>query len=200
MFTGIVEAVGTVTDVTSRQELNRIQVRAPTIAPKLRLGDSVAVDGACLTNVLAGEESFSFDVIPQTWARTVAGGYCPGTRVNLERPVSLAGLLDGHIVQGHIDGTGHVISRETGPDGAATVEFEVPREVHALTVAQGSIALNGVSLTVQSLGDGGRVTIGLTPHTLRHTNLGGLRPDDAVNVEGDIIGKYLARIAEGSRP
>lgn len=200
MFTGIVEATGRIVDVTEGHSSRRIWFEAPTIAGALAAGDSVAVDGACLTVTELRSGAFSVDVIGPTLDRTVAGGYAPGGRVNLERAARLDARLDGHLVQGHVDGVGH-LKRCVKSGEYWLMDFEIPRKVHALTVDRGSLTLNGVSLTVSELLPGTGVRIGVIPFTHEHTNLGELDPGDAVNVEGDLVGKYVARILQrGSGP
>ncbi len=193
MFTGIIEAVGSVIEAAELASTRRLWIDAPTLAGELALGDSVSVDGACLTVTALRPDSVSVDVIGTTLERTIAGEYRPGRRVNLERAAPLSARLDGHIVQGHVDGVGHL--RKNVKSGEYwLLDFEVPGEIHALTVEHGSITLNGVSLTVSELLPENGVRIGVIPYTHDHTNLGELQKGDPVNVEGDLIGKYVARI------
>lgn len=193
MFSGIVEAVGRVRDIEERDSTRRFRVEAPTLGPELGLGDSVAVDGACLTVTERSEDGFAVDVIGTTLARTIAGTYVEGRRVNLERALALGNRIDGHLVQGHVDAVGHL--EHSSKEGEYwLLDFRVPDEVHAQTIAHGSITLNGVSLTVSELLEESGVRIGVIPYTHEHTNLGALAPGDPVNVEGDLIGKYVARI------
>ena len=197
MFTGMVEAVG---EIALVEELAggvaRLRVRAPSIAAALATGDSVAVDGACVTSAGSDAESFSFEAIPVTRSRTLVGRYRPGDRVNLELALAADGRIQGHFVQGHVDGVGRTIELARSGRGAE-LAVELPGEVHDLTVARGSIALNGVSLTVAELRPRREIAVGLVPHTLERTNLGGLRAGDPVNVEGDILAKYVARAGGG---
>ena len=193
MFTGIVEAVGEVVQLEPLGGgMTRCRVRAPEIAPQIGAGDSVAVDGACVTNTGSDRRTFSFELIPETLSRTLASEYRPGRSVNLELALPASGRFQGHFVQGHVDGVGRTLSLEEREHGAE-LRVRVPEKVHALSVAQGSIALNGVSLTVARLGSERQVAVGLISHTLKHTNLGKLRAGDPVNVEGDILAKYVAR-------
>ena len=193
MFSGIVEAIGTIRDVVDLESTRRFRVDVPAFAGDLGLGDSVSVDGACLTVTELGETGFSVDVIGTTLDRTVAGGYVEGSRVNLERALQVGDRLDGHIVQGHVDAIGQLMS--SVKDGEFwLLDFEIPDEVLSETIEHGSITLNGVSLTVSELLDERGVRIGIIPFTHTHTNLGLLAPGDPVNVEGDLIGKYVARI------
>lgn len=197
MFTGIVETVGEVARTrTLAGGLIRCRVRAPAVASRLAVGDSVAVDGACVTNVGArSRSSFAFDLIPHTQTRTIAGRYRPGSRVNLELPLATNGRFHGHLVQGHVDGVGKTLALETREMGTE-LRVEVPKAVHALSVSQGSITVNGVSLTVAELGARRDLVFGITPYTLEHTNLGELEPGDPVNLESDILAKYVARLQE----
>ena len=193
MFSGIVEAIGTIRNVVDLESTRRFRVDVPAFASELGLGDSVAVDGACLTVTEVLEDGFSVDVIGTTLERTVAGTYVEGSRVNLERALRVGDRLDGHIVQGHVDVVGHLMS--SIKEGEFwLLDFEIPGTVLAETIEHGSITLNGVSLTVSELLGETGVRIGIIPFTHAHTNLGALAPGDPVNVEGDLIGKYVARI------
>lgn len=196
MFTGIIEAVGQVLAVREGEGVRHLAVRVPAeFTDGLKPGDSVAVDGACLTPVQVEVESATlhFDIIGTTLGRTVAGRYHEGSAVNLERAMVLGGRLDGHLVQGHVDGTGTLLSVEEDGD-FWRLRVEVPADVHALTILHGSICLNGISLTVNALPAPGQVEVGIIPHTWTHTNLSKLSPGDPVNVEGDLLGKYVGRV------
>lgn len=193
MFSGIVEEVGTVREVGVLETTRRLRVRAPETAPELRLGDSVSVDGACLTVTETLADGFAVDLIGTTLERTIAGGYEEGRRVNLERAARIGNRLDGHLVQGHVDGVGHLME-STKAGEFWLLDVALPADVYDLTIEHGSIALNGVSLTVSELLPETGVRIGIIPFTHERTNLGALRPGDGVNVEGDLIGKYVARI------
>ncbi len=193
MFTGIVEATGVVRDIQHRATTRRFWVEAPGLASELRDGDSVAVDGACLTVVAREASRFGVDVIGTTLSRTVAGGYAEGARVNLERALRADGRIDGHLVQGHVDGIAHLV--QCIMDGEFwLMDFRLPPEVAALTVEHGSVAINGVSLTVSELVERDVCRIGVIPYTHAHTNLGGLAAGTAVNVEADLIGRYVAKM------
>lgn len=193
MFSGIVEATGRIRSVTELETTRRFVVEAPTFAREAAPGDSIAVDGACLTAVEVDGDTFSVDVIGTTLERTIAGRYAAGTSINLERALKVNARLDGHMVQGHVDGIGELIQvREEGEYGL--MDFRIPREVAGTTILHGSIALNGVSLTVSDIVGEDVVRIGVIPFTHAHTNLGALELGDPVNVEGDLIGKYVARI------
>lgn len=192
MFTGIVEATGSVVEAVDLDTTRRFTIRVEAFAGALRPGESVAVDGACLTTVAAGDDTFSVDVIGTTLERTIAGRYRFGTRVNLERAMVLGARLDGHIVQGHVDGVGH-LERVVQDGEYWLMDFRIPPDIWAGTILHGSIALNGVSLTVSDMPETDVVRIGIIPFTWDHTNLGGMSPGDPVNVEGDLIGKYVGR-------
>jgi riboflavin synthase len=201
MFTGIVEAVGTVVGLEEGSSTRRLVVEvASSFLEDVVPGASIAVDGACLTPTQVEEDRFTVEAIGTTLSRTIAGGYGRGTRVNLERALALGGRLDGHLVQGHVDGIGHLSSvREDGEFWRLV--FHVPRAIWNLTLLHGSIALNGVSLTVNALGSAPELEVGIIPHTWAHTNLSHLSPGDPVNVEGDLIGKYVGRLlAQGLPP
>src|SRR5688572_12910043 len=170
MFSGIVEATGMVARVEPAANGRRIRFRAPAVLDGLRVGASIAVDGACLTAVEVHAEGFSVDVIGPTLARTIAGRYAEGTRVNLERALRLGDRLDGHLVQGHVDGVGEVISVVDEGD-TRLVELGLTDEVDAVTILHGSITVNGVSLTVSALPAPRRCQVALIPHTRAVTTL-----------------------------
>jgi riboflavin synthase len=200
MFSGIVEATGLVAGVTPVENGRRIRFRAPAVLDDLRVGASISVDGACLTAAELHGEGFSVDVIGTTLARTIAGRYAEGTRVNLERALKLGDRLDGHLVQGHVDGVGEVLAVADQGD-TRFLDFTLPDDVDGATILHGSIALNGVSLTVNALPGPGRCQVALIPHTRAVTTLGELRVGDRVNLEGDLIGKYVVRwVASRPRP
>ena len=194
MFTGIVERTAIIRSVEPRSTTSRVRIACgEDMAAELGLGDSVSVDGACFTVVATEEDWFDVDIIGTSLARTVAAGYAEGQTVNLERALRMGGRLDGHLVQGHVDGTGYLNGiRE---DGAFwRMQVRIPAEVADHTVERGSITINGVSLTVADMPEPGVCGIGIVPFTYEHTNLGLLQPGDPVNVEGDLIGKYVGRI------
>ena len=198
MFTGIVEVTGVVSQVDTSTAGRRVRFRAPEVIEGLTVGRSVAVDGSCLTAVELHPDGFSVDVVGSTLERTVAGGYCEGTRVNLERGLRLGDPLDGHMVQGHVDGIGEVLAVRSEGD-RWLVDVRLPPEVDAVTILYGSITLNGVSLTVNALPGPGSCQVVLIPHTRAVTTLGSLRTGDAVNLEGDLIGKYVGRMLASQR-
>lgn len=193
MFTGIIETTGLVAEARDLDTTRRFVVRAEAFEGALKPGDSIAVDGACLTAVAVDGATFAVDVIGTTLERTIAGGYGEGTRVNLERAMAMGARLDGHLVQGHVDGVGNL--EQVREDGEYwLMDFRIPRDVAETTILHGSIALNGVSLTVSDMPAPDVVRIGIIPFTWEHTNLGALAPGGRVNVEGDLIGKYVGRI------
>ena len=194
MFTGIIEAMGEVVDATDVPGLRRLTVHVePAFLEGVAPGASIAVDGACLTPVTVGEDRFQVELVLSTLDRTVAGGYAPGSRVNLERAMRADGRLDGHLVQGHVDGIGELLGIHEEGD-TRFLDFRIPREVWDLTILHGSISLNGISLTVNTLEAPDRCQVAIIPHTWTHTNLSVLEPGDGVNVEGDLMGKYVQKI------
>ena len=194
MFTGIVEAVGEVVSV-ERRDTGRTLVVAAPFAKEVTEGQSVAVDGACLTATAAGDGTFAVEVGASTLERTVAGGYAPGSRVNLERAIRLDDRLDGHLVQGHVDGLGNFLGGSTTGE-TRFLDFEIPPDVFSTTILYGSIALNGISLTVNRLRSEAVCQVAVIPFTWKHTNLFSLAPGDSVNVECDLVGKYVRRMIE----
>jgi len=193
MFNGIVEETGRITEIVDHQGIRRFSIEAPGLAGQLKPGASVAVDGACLTVTSVTFEYLVFDVISPTLELTIAGTYEVGKRVNIERAVQVGGHIDGHIVQGHVDSTGHLV--QSVKEGEYwMMDFSIHKDVHALTISQGSIAINGVSLTISELRQDCVCQIGVIPFTFQHTNLGDLESGDRVNVEGDLIGKYVSKI------
>ncbi len=194
MFTGIIEELGEVVALEPRGDSAVLAVRASTVAPH---GASVAVNGVCLTVVGAAGGELHFDVMAETLKRSVVGALRAGERVNLERAVRADGRLDGHIVQGHVDGTGVVVSRTPG-DAWDAVRFGMPPELSRYVAEKGSIAVDGVSLTVTAVGDDW-FEVGLIPETLRATTLGAKQPGDPVNLEVDVLAKYVARLVSQTR-
>lgn len=193
MFTGIIEAVGTIAAARERAGARVFVIEAPEFAGELKAGDSITVDGACQTAVRNDTRSFAIDTIGTTLSRTIAGGYRVGSKVNLERSMVLGGRLDGHLVQGHVDGVGRVLSvRQEGDYWL--LDFQIPPVVEGVVILHGSITVNGVSLTVNAIPSKGQVQVGIIPFTWEHTNLGLLKPGDALNLEGDLIGKYVAKL------
>jgi len=197
VFTGIVEEVGTVRHVAETPSGKRIEVGAERVLERLEVDDSINVAGACLTVVARDDRSFTVDVVPETLARTTLGRLARGSRVDLERAVTPSTPLGGHIVQGHIDATTALTSRRAEGDGAR-LTFALPKPIARYVVEKGFIALDGVSLTVASLSKT-TFDIALIPHSAQRTTLGSLREGDLVNVEVDIIGKYVERLVSAVR-
>ena len=199
MFTGIVEELGEVVRLDPGRESARITVRGPVVTSDAAPGASIAVNGVCLTVVelVSDEGTFSADVMAETLRRSSLAGAVPGARVNLERPVPAGGRLGGHVVQGHVDGTGVVVERVPG-ERWELVRFTVPAALARYVVAKGSIAVDGVSLTVVSVedrpGDDAVVTVSLIPETIQRTTLGRRAPGEAVNLEVDVLAKYVERL------
>ena len=188
MFTGIVEEVGTVVEVTP----GGLTIGASRVLEGLGLGDSVSVNGACLTATDLGPGYFSVDVVPETLRRTNLGSLAEGGAVNLERGVRAGGRLDGHIVQGHVDGTGRIGSiREDGD--AVMVSIEAGPAIMRYVVEKGFVAVDGVSLTIVGCDDE-RFSVTIIPHTRERTILGIRKPGDVVNIEVDILAKYVERL------
>jgi riboflavin synthase len=199
MFTGIVEEVGKVVRIQQRGENRRITVEAEKTPPQLRTGDSIAVSGVCLTALDIKPKSFCADLAPETWERTSFSRIHEGALVNLELPMKADGRFGGHIVQGHVDGVGRFIELERIADSENWwLRIEIPREIERYTVFKGSISIEGISLTIAKL-EGSRCTIAIIPHTVEMTNLGSLKPGDPVNLEGDLIAKYVEKMMRGER-
>jgi riboflavin synthase len=196
MFTGIVEEVGEVVDVRHTAEVVVLTVRGPMVTADARHGDSISVNGVCLT-VTDPEGStgatFTVELVPETLSRTSLSGVAAGTRVNLERAVPAGGRLGGHIVQGHVDGMGTLVSRTPG-ERSDELRFSLPPELARYVVEKGSIAVDGVSLTVASVDADGGFGVALIPTTLAHTTLGTREPGDTVNLEVDVVAKYVERL------
>ena len=195
MFTGIVERAGEVLSVAPRGEKTVLRVDLGPLAEGSRAGDSVSVAGTCLT--LAGDPdkgAGSFEAVKETLSLTTLGALRPGSRVNLERALRVGDRMGGHFVQGHVDGVGTVRSMG-GPEGAVVLSVSAPGAVLANLIHKGSVAVDGVSLTVASLDPEG-FTVALVPHTLEVTTLGGLREGSRVNLEADLLGKWVRRLME----
>jgi riboflavin synthase len=194
MFTGLIREVGTVLSVAGNETV-RLEVEAPSTAGGAALGDSVAVDGVCLTVVSLDGSRLAFDAVPETLARTSLGSLAGGSPVNLEPALRAGDPLGGHYVQGHVDGVGAVRSVEPEGDGVR-MWFDVAADVLRYVVLKGSVAVQGTSLTVADLDDGG-FAVALIPHTLEATTLGALQPDDRVNIEVDVLAKYVEKLLPG---
>lgn len=196
MFTGIVEELGEVTAVEKLDDASRFRLRGPVVTEGAKHGDSIAVNGVCLTVVDLGEDEFTADVMAETLNRSSLGALTTGSRVNLERPMALGGRLGGHIVQGHVDGTGRIIER-TVSENWEIVKIALPAELTRYVVEKGSITVDGVSLTVVDAGTD-HFTISLIPTTLALTTLGIKEPGDPVNIEVDVLAKYVERLLGGT--
>ena len=193
MFTGIVEELGRVRAITPNEGGARIEIDATTVLDDVELGASIAVNGCCLTVVEYDDKGWSADAVIETLNLTNLGDLHAGDPVNLERPVRLADRLGGHLVQGHVDGTGAVAARDPQADGSVFVRFTAPPEVLRYVVHKGSITVDGVSLTVAALHDD-TFTIAVIPHTLEVTTLGIREPGARVNLEVDLVAKYVERL------
>ncbi|GAB3743935.1 riboflavin synthase [Microlunatus parietis] len=192
MFTGIIEEQGAAVALLELEGAAQLRIRARQVLGGLKPGDSVAVNGACLTVIELHEDGFTVDVMPETLRRTTLGGVRPEQGLNLERAVVAGGRLDGHIVQGHVDGVGTIKSRTPGPRWDDVV-ITVPAELAKYVAEKGSVAVDGVSLTVTEVGDDS-FGVSLIPTTLDVTTLGKLQPEVAVNLEVDVIAKYVERL------
>lgn len=198
MFTGIVEEVGRVAKIEQRGENRRITISAEKTPTELGTGQSVSVSGVCLTALDIKPASFCADLAPETWIRTSFSRIRDGALVNLELPMKADGRFGGHIVQGHVDGVGKLISFDRIADSENWwLEIELPEEVEKYTVYKGSISIEGISLTVAKL-QRGRCTIAIIPHSVEMTNLHSLKPDDPVNLEADLVAKYVEKMMRGS--
>ena len=197
MFTGIVEEIGTLNSVKNKTEALEVSVSAQHILMDVNLGDSISVNGVCLTVTAFTERTVSFDVMPETYRATNIHELTQGDPVNLERAMAAGGRFGGHLVSGHIDGTGKIVSKRP-ESNAVYYEIALPDELIHYFVYKGSIAVDGTSLTVFGVKDD-KVTISLIPHTMEHTVLGGKGPGDRVNIECDMIGKYVAHFLTGQK-
>jgi riboflavin synthase len=193
MFTGIIEELGEVESLLSRSTGARLKVRCSTVMTDMTVGASIAVNGVCLTAVDPRPDSFSADLAPETLRLSNLGDLRAGSRVNLERPLSPTGRLSGHIMQGHVDGTGEFLSLEALGDDNWWLRIRVPPELDPFLVYKGSIAIDGISLTIAAL-EGDVLSATIIPHTWRNTTLGGYRPGARVNLECDILAKHVEKL------
>lgn len=194
MFTGIVEEVGRVTRIEQHGENRRITIEAANTPKELKPGNSVSVSGVCLTALDIKSGSFGADLAPETWTLTSFSRIHEGALVNLELPMKADGRFGGHIVQGHVDGVGKLVALERIADSDNFwLRIELPREIEKYTVYKGSISIEGISLTVANL-EGRNCTIAIIPHTVEMTNLNSLKPGDPVNLEADLIAKYVEKM------
>jgi riboflavin synthase len=192
VFTGLIREVGRIASVAGGDDGVRLDVDAPRTAAGAQVGDSVAINGVCLTVVSVSDGRFAFDAVPETLARSSLGRLEAGSRVNLEPALRAGEPLGGHYVQGHVDGVGTV--RSVGAEGdGKRIWFDAPRELMRYVVEKGSIAVEGTSLTVADLDDEG-FAVALIPHTLAETTLGALDRGDPVNLEADVLAKYVERL------
>lgn len=192
MFTGLIEAVGTVTEVVPEGAQAQLVIASPGFGADLQHGESIAVDGVCLTVAGHQDGQWVVDVMRVTRETTTLGAIAPGTQVNLERAMRADGRLGGHIVQGHVDGIATLVAHDVAPEWH-DLTFELPPNIAKYIVAKGSIALNGVSLTVAAV-EGNRVAVSLIPVTLADTTLGRVVLGSQVNVEVDVVAKYVERL------
>ena len=194
MFTGLIQQTGTIAALNTRDGATRIRVTAPGLASQLKEGDSVAVSGVCLTALSPNRDAFEADLAQETIARTSLSHIAPGTIVNLELPTPAGTPLGGHVVQGHVDGTGKLISLEpTAPgNGDRWLKIEIPEALTRYVVEKGSITVEGISLTVARITDV-QLTIAIIPHTYQATNLHALKQGGAVNIEVDVLARYAEK-------
>jgi riboflavin synthase len=192
MFTGIIETLGTIADVSDLGGDRRLTIEAGAWLDGVRPGDSIAVSGVCLTAIEIRDGRFMADVSVETLHGTTAGHWKAGTAVNLEKALTLDRPLGGHLVSGHVDGVGHLRARREDAR-SARLRFELAPELARYVAAKGSITVDGVSLTVNDIQDG-EFGVNIVPHTLRHTTLGALQPGHPVNLEVDLIARYLERL------
>jgi riboflavin synthase len=197
MFTGIIEEVGRVTNIANRKGDRRLTVSASRLTKELKKGDSIAVSGVCLTAVDIKPKSFAADLAQETWTRTSFSRIEPGALVNLELPLRLSGRLGGHIVQGHVDGTGKFLGLDRIVGGEdCWLRIEIPPQLARYVIFKGSLSIEGISLTVADV-EGTKVAAAIIPHTLKMTNLKSLKPGDPVNLEVDMVAKYVEKMVRG---
>ena len=192
MFTGIIRERGRVAEVDGDTDARHLRIEAPGTASQLLVGDSVSVDGCCLTATEVADGHFGVTAVPETISRTTLGALAAGDEVNLETATRAGEPLGGHYVQGHVDGVGQIESVEPEEEGAR-MRISAPPELLRYCVEKGSVAVGGVSLTIRALDDGA-FEVALVPHTLEQTTLGGAQPGDAVNLEVDILAKYVEKL------
>jgi riboflavin synthase len=197
MFTGIIEGFGKIRSIRPSGEGRRVAIDAEFPLDGTRIGDSIAVNGSCLTAVTIEGRRFEVDVAPETMDKTIMGLLKPGDRVNLERAMKLSGRLDGHLVSGHVDGTG-VIKEKRDLSNAVIVTIEVPETIGYYCIKKGSVAIDGISLTINECGKN-FVQLSIIPHTAEITSIGFKQAGDRVNIETDMIGKYVERFVSGKK-
>ncbi len=197
MFTGIIEELGVVESIQVGGNSGRLRVRAPLVCSDLHAGDSVSVNGVCLTAVELQGASFEADASPETLSRSSLASLKRGGIVNLERALLPTSRLGGHIVQGHVDATGEVVAAQPVGDGNWQLNVRYPAELDRYLVSKGSVSVDGISLTIAAL-EGGVFSVAVIPHTWEHTNLSARRPGDVVNLETDILAKYVEKLLAGA--
>ena len=195
MFTGIVEEMGTVAAAG-----NRLEIQCSAVLPDLAIGASIAVNGVCLTAVAVSIDCFAADLAPETLSRSNLGDLKAGARVNLERPVTPATRLSGHIVQGHVDGTGEVVALDALGEGNWWLKVRVPQALDRYLVEKGSITLDGISMTIAKLDLGPVVGVTVIPHTFANTTVGQMKTGSRVNIEVDVLAKHVEKLMAGSKP
>ena len=196
MFTGIIEEVGKIAQIEQRGENRRVTIHSENTPKELKTGDSVSVSGGCLTALDIKAKSFCADLAPETWVRTSFSRIRENALVNLELPMKANGRFGGHVVQGHVDGVGKLLALDRIADSENWwLHIELPAEVEKYTVHKGSISIEGISLTVAKL-DGKRCSVAIIPHTVEMTNLKSLKPGDPVNLEADLIAKYVEKMVK----
>lgn len=193
MFTGIIEELGRLEAMEPRAAGSRLRIAARAIMSDLKEGDSISVNGVCLTAVDVKPGGFSADASPETLQRSTLGALRSGTPVNLERALQASSRLGGHIVQGHVDGLGRVVSLDLLGDNNWWLKLQAPPELDRYIVFKGSIAIDGISLTIAALEDG-VLSVTIIPHTYENTNLRGKRPGDSVNLETDVLARYVEKM------
>jgi riboflavin synthase len=197
MFTGIIEEVGSVVDIVNRSGNRQLTVSASQVTRELKTGDSIAVSGVCLTAVEITPETFAADLAEETWKLTSFSRIKKGALVNLELPMRMDGRLGGHIVQGHVDGTGRFVALDPIRGGDDFwLQIEIPPELARYVIFKGSLSIEGISLTVAKI-EGTRVSTAIIPHTTKMTNLTSLKAGDAVNLEVDVVAKYIEKMIRG---
>jgi len=197
MFTGIIEEVGRVAQIAQHHGNRRLTVSSSDLVKQLKKGDSIAVSGVCLTAVDITPTSVGFDLAEETWNRTSFSRIKTGALVNLELPMRADGRFGGHIVQGHVDGTGKFLALDAIPDADDYwLRIEIPLELARYVIFKGSLSIEGISLTVAKI-EGANVTVAIIPHTVQMTNLKSLKPGDPVNLEVDMIAKYVEKMMQG---
>jgi len=198
MFTGIIEEVGRVTRITSNGENRRVQIEAAQVPQQLTTGASVSVSGVCLTALDISKDTFHADLAPETWTRTSFSRLKAGALVNLELPMPANGRFDGHIVQGHVDGVGQLKAFDRVADSENWwLTLELPSELEKYVVHKGSISIEGISLTVAKL-ESRNCSVAIIPHTVEMTNLKSLKPGDPLNLEMDVIAKYVEKMTRSA--